>query len=266
MNDYHTSTEQRYNETNSTIESSTKNVKPRGNIILNILIFIGWMLLSQMVILIIFGILKLSSIFNSFSGAILTCLFIVIATIITWLIRRYYIRHSYEERQKFKLKDIGINIGWAVLLRVLALAFSYLLHITTGSGQSENDKMLLGDANHQISDASQLPQIFPFLMFILTFSILTPYLEELIYRGIFKETLFSRAAFWLPLILSSLIFALQHSVTDIISILMFMFMGIIFYLAYSRRGNVRDSMMVHMIHNSTTGIILLIGYFYVLLH
>ena len=67
-------------------------------------------------------------------------------------------------------------------------------------------------------------------MFILTISILTPYLEELIYRGIFKETLFSRAAFWLPLILSSLIFALQHSVTDIISILMFMFMGIIFIL------------------------------------
>ena len=74
-----------------------------------------------------------------------------------------------------------------------------------------------------------------------------PYLEELIYRGIFKETLFKRSSFWLPFILSSLIL-LPNMVFQIAAVLMYIIMGMVFYLAYHRRHNVRDSMMVHMIH------------------
>ena len=45
---------------------------------------------------------------------------------------------------------------------------------------------------------------------------------------------------------------------------MYTSMGMVFYLAYSRRGNIKDSMMVHMIHNSIIGIAILVGYFYIM--
>ena len=81
----------------------------------------------------------------------------------------------------------------------------------------------------------------------------------------FKETLFKRTRFWLPFILSSLIFASQHGISNWVAILMYTMMGMIFYLAYHRRRNVRDSMMVHMIHNGVSGIMVLVSYFMVFL-
>ena len=40
--------------------------------------------------------------------------------------------------------------------------------------------------------------------------IIGPYLEELLFRGIFKETLFMKYRFWLPFIISSII--LVHNI------------------------------------------------------
>ncbi|WP_234448461.1 CPBP family intramembrane glutamic endopeptidase [Staphylococcus haemolyticus] len=140
---------------------------------------------------------------------------------------------------------------------------SYLMLFATGSMQTQNDKMLLGDMNAAKPTPDQLGQVFPLIVFVLTITFVAPYLEELVYRGIFKETLFKRTRFWLPFILSSLIFASQHGISNWVAILMYTMMGMIFYLAYHRRKNVRDSMMVHMIHNGVSGIMVLVSYFMV---
>ena len=68
--------------------------------------------------------------------------------------------------------------------------------------------------NQQATNASQLAQVFPFIIFVITISFITPYLEELIYRGIFKETLFKKTSFWLPFIISSIV--LVHNTVLII--------------------------------------------------
>ena len=111
---------------------------------------------------------------------------------------------------------------------------SYLMLFATGSMQTQNDKMLLGDMNAKPTP-DQLGQVFPLIVFVLTITFVAPYLEELVYRGIFKEILFKRTRFWLPFILSSLIFASQHGISNWVAILMYTMMGMIFYLAYHRR-------------------------------
>ena len=63
------------------------------------------------------------------------------------------------------------------------------------SSQTENDKALLGNFQGAKPSPDQLGQAFPVIVFALTLTFVAPYLEELIYRGIFKETLFKRSSF-----------------------------------------------------------------------
>lgn len=234
---------------------------PKGNRFLNVLIFIGWMLLAQIPIVLILFITNFSAKMDVTSGTLATLLFMLLAAVVIWLVRRYYQRHTYEPIKPFKRKDIMINIGWALLLRVIVIGMSFLMMAITGQAQTENDKALLGNFQGAKPSPDQLGQAFPVIVFALTLTFVAPYLEELIYRGIFKETLFKRSSFWLPFILSSLIFASQHGISNWVAVLMYIIMGMIFYLAYHRRHNVRDSMMVHMIHNGVTGIVIIVSYF-----
>lgn len=234
---------------------------PKGNRFLNVLIFIGWMLLAQIPIVLILFITNFSAKMDITSGTLATLLFMMLAAVVIWLVRRYYQRHTYEPIKPFKRKDIMINIGWALLLRVVVIGMSFLMMAITGQAQTENDKALLGNFQSAKPSPDQLGQAFPVIVFALTLTFVAPYLEELIYRGIFKETLFKRSSFWLPFILSSLIFASQHGISNWIAVLMYITMAMIFYLAYHRRHNVRDSMMVHMIHNGVTGIVIIVSYF-----
>lgn len=66
-------------------------------------------------------------------------------------------------------------------------------------------------------DKSHLPHPTIVLVTVLCLCIIGPYLEELVFRGIFKETLFMKCRFWLPLIFSSLIFSSQHLSSNIFS-------------------------------------------------
>ncbi|PTE69342.1 CPBP family intramembrane metalloprotease [Staphylococcus devriesei] len=237
---------------------------PKGNKFVRALIFIGWLLLAQIPLVTILFIYSFSLYMDLLTGTITTLIFLILTAVITWFVRSYYKRHTYEHPSKFKGKDIITNIGWAVLLRLIVIGMSYLMLFATGSMQTQNDKFLLGDMNANKPTPDQLGQIFPFIVFVIVIIFVAPYLEELIYRGIFKETLFKRSRFWLPFILSSLIFASQHGLSNWVAIIMYTLMGMVFYLAYHRRGNVRDSMMVHMIHNGVTGVIMLVSYFVLL--
>ena len=79
------------------------------------------------------------------SGTLATLLFMMLAAVVIWLVRRYYQRHTYEPIKPFKRKDIMINIGWALLLRVIVIGMSFLMMAITGQAQTENDKALLGN-------------------------------------------------------------------------------------------------------------------------
>ena len=196
---------------------------PKGNRFLNVLIFIGWMLLAQIPIVLILFITNFSAKMDVTSGTLATLLFMLLAAVVIWLVRRYYQRHTYEPIKPFKRKDIMINIGWALLLRVIVIGMSFLMMAITGQAQTENDKALLGNFQGAKPSPDQLGQAFPVIVFALTLTFV--------------------------------------AISNWVAVLMYITMAMIFYLAYHRRHNVRDSMMVHMIHNGVTGIVIIVSYF-----
>lgn len=103
--------EQHKENQNEDLSKNQSDVLPKGNIALNILIFIGWMILAQLPIIIILTITNLSVKMDTLKATMSTVLYLIVVSVVVWLIRRYYRRHTYEHTDKFTTKDIGINIG-----------------------------------------------------------------------------------------------------------------------------------------------------------
>lgn len=239
----------------------SNSVKPKGNRIINILIFIGLMFLVSSPTMIAGSIIY--SVVNHASLWIvigITVLGIIWTIFIMWLFRWYYHKKSYETLQhRFRLKDILINILWFIVLRITIGVFTLIMQSVFGDNISENDKILLNQME-QLNDLS-VGSVIGLLFFLIVIIFVAPFLEELLFRGIFKETIFKKSAFLLPLIISSAIFSSLHGSTNWISFLMYMTLGMFFYLIYNRRKNLKDSMMVHMLNNAMAGIAMLVMVF-----
>lgn len=239
----------------------SNSVKPKGNRIINILIFIGLMFLVSSPTMIAGSIIY--SVVNHASLWIvigITVLGIIWTIFIMWLFRWYYHKKSYETLQhRFRLKDILINILWFIVLRITIGVFTLIMQSVFGDNISENDKILLNQME-QLNDLS-VGSVIGLLFFLIVIIFVAPFLEELLFRGIFKETIFKKSAFLLPLIISSAIFSSLHGSTNWISFLMYMTLGMFFYLVYNRRKNLKDSMMVHMLNNAMAGIAMLVMVF-----
>lgn len=239
----------------------SNSVKPKGNRIVNILIFIGLMLLVSSPTIVASSIIY--SVVNHVSLWIIigiTIIGIIWTIFMMWLFRWYYHKKSYETHQhQFRLKDILINISWFIALRITIGIFSLIMQSVYNDSTSENDKILL-NRMEQLSNLS-VSSVIGLLFFLIVIIFVAPYLEELLFRGIFKETIFRQTAFLLPLIISSVIFSSLHGSTNWISFLMYMALGMCFYMVYNRRKNLKDSMMVHMLNNAMAGIAMVIMVF-----
>ncbi|MCR8998451.1 hypothetical protein [Brevibacillus laterosporus] len=62
---------------------------PKGNRFLNVLIFIGWMLLAQIPIVLILFISTYTTIMDITTGTLAALLFMVLAAVVIWLVGRY---------------------------------------------------------------------------------------------------------------------------------------------------------------------------------
>ena len=58
----------------------------------------------------------------------------------------YYKRHTYEKPKKFTVRILR-KCWLGRTLRLIVIGMSYLMLFATGSMQTQNDKMLLGDMN-----------------------------------------------------------------------------------------------------------------------
>lgn len=101
-------------------QNQSSNEKPKGNKIINILIFIGMILLIQIPIGVSLIALPFSVKFSKLTSIALSMLITGTALLIIWLVRNYYLSHTYERQyQSMRGKDIFINIGFLVLSMVL---------------------------------------------------------------------------------------------------------------------------------------------------
>ena len=210
-------------------EKPEENVKPKGNRFVNILLFIMFMIIAQ--IPMILGMVTMGfavSKHNTITGVIGLGLAFIIATgLIGWWVRSYYLRHTYETPKKHKIKprDVGINLLWFIGTRVVVSAFMLLMLYVYGEESSANDEALMKHLNKIHSLTPEI--IIGLIVFFIAVTFVAPYLEEIVFRGIFRETIFSKFSLWLPMLLSSAIFSLNHASTNIIGFIMYMSMGVI---------------------------------------
>lgn len=89
------------------------------------------------------------------------------------------------------------------------------------------------------------------VLIIMSFAavVLNPIAEELIFRGVLMNFFFKREAFWLPILLSGLLFTLEHSSTTFISYLIYFYFGAVFAFIYRKTGNITNTIWLHAINN-----------------
>ena len=239
----------------------TNNIKPKGSRGLNILIFIGLLFLVSSPMIFVGSIINLATNNENVWFVIaLTIISIIWTVLLIWLFRWYYRKKSYETQQhSFKFRDIMINILWLLAIHIAIGVFTVIMQSIYGVETSKNDEILM----KQVEQLQRLnvPTVIALLSFFIAIVFVAPYLEELLFRGIFKETIFKKTAFLLPLIISSVVFSSLHGSTNWVSFLMYMALGMGFYMAYHRRRNLKDSMMVHMLNNTFAGVSMIIMIF-----
>ena len=88
---------------------------------------------------------------------------------------------------------------------------------------------------------------------ILTASIFSPFIEELVFRGSFTKLSSNDKVF---IIITALLFSFTHIlssvyyVKDLLLVLPYLGLSIVFGLVYKKYNNIYVSMLMHAIHNS----------------
>lgn len=247
-------------------DQNDKAIDPKGNRILNVLIFIFFMIFVQTPAILAMSTLGIAVTQENLGLVIgLAIGFIILSAFVIWAVRTYYRRHTYEDfHQKLKPKDVGIDIIWFIVLRIIAIGLSVLMGVIYGQSQSANDQAIMKNLEriHTLTPSI----IIGLIVFFVAITFVAPYVEEHTFRGIFKETIFKKGSFILPLILSSVIFSANHSAGNLIAFLMYVLMGAGMYMAYKRRGSLKDSILVHTLNNASASITMIMGLIYIILN
>lgn len=87
------------------------------------------------------------------------------------------------------------------------------------------------------------------IMLSLTAVLASPVLEELTFRGILMSGCFSKDHFWLPIIVSGVVFSLVHQSDNPISWLIYAIMGGTFAYVYRKTGKLQTTIFMHGFNN-----------------
>ncbi|MGV3009876.1 CPBP family intramembrane glutamic endopeptidase [Streptococcus thoraltensis] len=186
-------------------------------------------------------------------------LYLVLAFLIIRKVWKTYLKkEDYKiTGRPFTLEELGIAVLFFFGARLVAVVGTLLLQKLTGNAMSANDAALQ-------ASASDLKNMFPlyFVAFQVMIGFFAPVLEELTFRGFFSRYFFKKDNKWAKWLVSSLIFALLHAFKPI-ELIMYFALGSVFFFAFRREENIRDSIVVHMMNN---GLIVIFSVFnYILL-
>lgn len=149
-----------------------------------------------------------------------------------------YKKVSHDLPVQWTSKDIMKDIGLFLAMRILVT----LISISFISGQTKNDTAI---ASFIPKDKSSLY----FILFVLILMFVGPILEELVFRGILINLFFKDQFKWLAILVSGLVFSSMHLSDSVASFLLYFLMGAIFAFAYTRKRNIRDSILIHILNN-----------------
>jgi membrane protease YdiL (CAAX protease family) len=206
--------------------------------IIYILTFLGLFILSQIPIGVMAYFVQVNSIQKQdFSleqlGIVLITFLIAIATFIHW---SRHVGLATWTREGFlgsgKIIAIGYGLFWVVSI------WGSVVMTLQGKGNTANQAIL----DHI---ATQVP---PLLLLLLA-GIGAPIMEEILFRGLIIGKLFPKKQM-IGLVISSFIFGLSHTPTDLGSWILYGGMGMVLGFVYTKTGKLEASVTLHILWNS----------------
>ncbi|MEW4353349.1 type II CAAX endopeptidase family protein [Streptococcus pneumoniae] len=197
-----------------------------------------------------------------YAESLLAIVFLMGILVLIRVMWGYYKRYLSEEvkSQSFTKKDILPLVGYTLLGYIASIVGAQLTFFL--SGQSMPDNQAAIDSVAGLVDKSHLPSS---LLFILGISVLTPIMEELIFRGFGIVYFFQNDRSLAAGLVTSSLFAFAHLLgvygIDWVSFPIYFLMGGAIYLSYAYRRNLKDAMVIHIMKNTLLGIILLLSMF-----
>ncbi len=172
-------------------------------------------------------------------------LYIVFLILSMRLVWHYYqkIEHQNRSRQKIGWRDLGISLLFWLGARVIAVVGSLTNHIFTGQTTSANDATLASMTS--LFDKGFLLYT---ILYLLAIAFVAPFMEELAYRALPAELFFEGRLKALTGLVTSILFGLPHA-SNLPEFIMYSLIGAVLYLAYQRRGNIKDAILLHVLNN-----------------
>ena len=180
--------------------------------------------------------------------------FIAVVIYFLWKAHKKYEPAEVAD-QKMTAKDIVIALLFFLAARVVAIAGTSINQILSGQKTTVNDAGLKSLTNFFAGGFFLYT-----LLYIILVGIVGPIIEELAYRAFPDHLLFKHDRKILAGVVTTAVFAFPHA-TTVFEFLIYACLGAILYLAYQRRGNIRDSMMVHILNNLPSAIYFLLFIF-----
>jgi len=229
--------------------------QPRGagKILFDIIKFVGFIVLASLPIIVLTTLMGYQDDLPNSMNYLLGIAYLVFVLALMWFLWNRYHTYAKDNIKSIKGRDVGFVLLFYFIGRIVAIGGTALIQAIYGEEATANDQII-----NAMTDKSTFPLYL--IGFVLSMGILIPIIEELTYRGIAVNLLFKKGRFWAPLIVTSLIFGSLHASTDIISFFIYVLMGAVFFLAYHRRRNIVDSILVHVLNNIFGAISILILY------
>lgn len=163
--------------------------------------------------------------------------FLVVIWALVWSMRKVTTESFWHWPTIRELATILVSFVAAIAIEMGLNAVNRLVFHQSQTANNAAIKMLLS-SDHWI---------FYLLMFSGIF--LSPFAEELLFRGFLMNAFFRSDMYWLPIVVSALMFSLAHASTTIVSFLIYATLG--FFLAFTYRStkNLGASIGLHLLNN-----------------
>jgi membrane protease YdiL (CAAX protease family) len=168
-------------------------------------------------------------------------LFVIIFLAIIYLAYRLY--RKYDQLKlptRFAVKDLKTVLLGYLAIYVGQMVLGSLNKIIYHQTQTANN-----DAVAKLMASNLVITV----VFSISTVLFTPFAEEFIFRGVVMNLFFKKDQFWPKVLLSAIIFSMGHASTNIVSFLIYFYMGAVLAYVYRKTGKIQNSIMLHMLNN-----------------
>lgn len=197
-----------------------------------------------LVIYIIYQLVDIPLVIGSFvrHRSIALIIGLAIATALLSALSIWFTYHIYKSVMARSQRASRGSVSWAGIIWAVAIGFTAICL------SSRFFEMIIKTTRNQ-QEIQNMINPNTILTVGIMVVIISPIVEELLIRGLLINLLFKDDLFWVPIIVSSLIFAGLHAVASLAQFGVYFVMGLILGWAYLKTNTLLTSIGLHMLNN-----------------